>query len=258
MTGRIRLRDTRVYVDGYDLSGYSRSFGPLACVFEEGVDDALTLDVKATMPGSANVTIGTLNGIFDNTATSGLHVVMEPKIGTLCDVLFGIGVGAPPVNNDPCFGGSFDLMGYYAGPQDIPITATMPFGNMSSLAANLEYAKPWGTLLHASAAATAANTAVGLDQTAQSLKGGWMMYHIIAAAGTGDKTATIKVQDADTNVDGSFGDLLSSGVLNCAAGMSGIVALATNATVERYVRWQLALGTATSVTFALGWFRNNL
>ena len=249
-TGRTVLRFWRAYVDGYDLSGYTRSFGPLSCAFDEGTDDPVTATVKGIMPGNATVSIGALNGIFDNTATSGIHAVMNSS-GSDRDVMLACGIQAAPANNDPVFAGKFLQLGYYGSSDANPVTATIPFGNAIITAGNLEYAQPWGILLHAKGAETAANSATGYDEAAASTKGGWMMYQVFA----GNGTATIKVQDASTNSDGSFADLLSSGSITCAAGVSGVVALAKNASVKRYVRWQIALGTATTVTFALSWHR---
>lgn len=253
MTGRIRLRDWRVYIDGYDMSGYSRNFGPLACTFEEGVDDAVTLPVKQTMLGSANITMGALNGLFDNTATSGLHVIMKTP-GVARNVMLACGIQAAPANNDPVFVGKFQQLGYYGQPDQTPIYATIPFGNTTDQAGNMAYAQPWGALLLAKAAKTAANSAAGLDQLAQTTKGGYMAYQVFA----GNGTAAIKVQDASTNSDGSFADLLTSGTLDFSNPRAQIVALAKTATVKQYVRWQIALGTATSVTFALAFVRGYL
>lgn len=87
-----------------------------------------------------------------------------------------------------------------------------------------------------------------------------MMYHITASAGSGGKHATIKVQDSDVNTSGDFDDLLTSGVIDTAAGTSGVVALSPTATVRQYVRWQVVFGTGgdelTSITFVLGFARN--
>lgn len=251
-TGRTVLRNWRAYVDGYDISGYTRSFGPLACTYEEGVDDAVTLTVKATMPGNATVMMGTLNGLFDNTATSGIHAVMKGA-GVTRNVMLACGIQTAPINNDPVFCGKFTQLGYYGEPDNNPVYASIPFGNTTDGAGNTAYARPWGVLLHAKAAETAANTATGLDQTAQTTKGGYMMYQVFS----GNGTATIKVQDASTNSDGSFTDLLSSGSLDFSTPKSGIVALAKTATVKRYVRFQIAFGTATTVTFALAFSRGN-
>lgn len=251
-TGRTTLNNWRVYIDGYDLSGYSRTFGPLATTFDEGVDDAVSLSVKAALVGNASIGMGTLNGLFDNTPSSGIHAVMQSAGGER-DVLLACGIQAAPANNDPIFCGQFMQLGYSGDPDNNPVYASIPFGNMSATAAALAYSQPWGVLLHAKAARTAANSATGLDQTASSTKGGYMMYQVFS----GDGTATVKVQHASTNSDGSFSDLLSSGSLDCSTPKSGIIALARTATVNRYVRWQIALGTATSVTFAIGFVRGN-
>ena len=251
-TGRTTLNNWRVYIDGYDLSGYSRTFGPLATTFDEGVDDAVSLSVKAALVGNAAVSMGTLNGLFDNTATSGIHAVMKTAGGER-DVLLACGIQAAPENNDPMFCGQFMQLGYSGDPDNNPVYASVPFGNISATSAALAYSNPWGVLLHAKSARTAANSSTGLDQSASSALGGYMMYQVFA----GNGTATLKVQHASTNSDGSFSDLLSSGSVNCSSPLSGVVALARTATVNRYVRWQLALGTATSVTFAIGFVRGN-
>jgi len=196
-TGRTTLNNWRVYIDGYDMSGYSRSFGPLATTFDEGVDDAVSLPVKAALVSNAQVSMGTLNGLFDNTATSGLHVIMKTS-GVERDVMIPAGIQAAPANNDPVFCGTFTQIGYQGEPDNNPVYASIPFSGASPNSPVLMY-KPWGTLLHAKAARTAANSATGLDQLASSTKGGWMMYQVFA----GDGTAALKVQHASTNSDGA-------------------------------------------------------
>lgn len=250
-SGRVRLRDARIYIDGYDVSGYARSFGPLSQTFEEGIDDAITLSVKQVVLGNAVISMGTLNGLFDNTAASGIHTILQGA-GVKRTVLVAQGIQAAPANNDPAFCGQFEQKDYYAGASENPITLSIPFESISALASNLKYATPWGALLHALATRTAANNATGLDQSAQTTRGGFMCYQITA----GNGTAAIKTQDASANVDGSFADLLSTGVISCASPVAGIVSLVPTATVKRYVRWQIALGTATTVTFTLAFCRS--
>ena len=252
-TGRTTLNYWRVYIDGYDMSGYSRSIGDFGATFETGTDDAMSLAVKGMIPGQATISAGTVNAIFDNTATSGIHAIGS-SIGLTRDVCYARGVQAAPADNDVTFAGQFKQSGYSAANGDSIVVATIPFESTSALAGNKRYANPFGVLLHAKAAETAANSATGLDQSAQTTLGGWMQYHVFA----GNGTAAIKVQDADTNSDGSFGDLLSSGTIDCSTVQHGVQALAYGATVERYVRWQVTLGTATTVTFAISWHRNNL
>jgi len=249
-TGRTHPRFCRAYLDGYDMSGYSRSYGPLSQTFDEGPDDTFGTDVIGFWPGNSEISIGVLNAVLDNTATSGLHVIANGA-GVTRDVMLPIGIQAAPADNDPVFSAQLKQLGYHGQPDANPVGVSIPFGNTSYLADNLIYSRPWGVLLWSNQEITAVNTAIGLDQAAQTTKGGWMMYQIFA----GDGTATIKTQDADTNLDGSFGDLLSSGVIDCSAATSGVVALAKSATVERYVRPQITLGTATTVTLALSWHR---
>jgi hypothetical protein len=195
--------------------------------------------------------LGTLAGLFDNTAGSGLHAIASGA-GINRNVLVAVGIQAVPANNDPAFVGQFLQSGYLALGDENPVSVTIQLTNTSGYGAARQYEQPWGVLLHANAARTAANTATGLDQAAATALGGYMMYQVLA----GNGTAAIKVQHAVSNVDGSFADLLTSGVITCGAGVSGVVALAKTATVNRYVRWQIALGTATSVTFALAFVRN--
>ena len=242
----------RVYVDGYDLSGYARTVGPLTWTFEEAVDDAMNASVKGAWPGMGTVGAGTLNALFDNTATSGIHAVLGSG-GVKRTVLVACGMEAAPASlTSPCFGGQFLQTDYIAAPSDSPVALTINFANTAQTASNMTYCSPWGILLHALGAETGASTATGHDGGAATAKGGFMVYQVTA----GNGTATIKVQDAATNSNGSFSDLLSSGSISCAAGVSGIVPLANTATVRQYTRFQIALGTATTVTFALGFFRN--
>lgn len=255
---RTVLKNYRIYIDGREMSCYSRSFGPLSCTFEEGVDDAVCLDVKGTWPGNATIGMGTLQGLFDNAATSGIHVLLNGG-GVKRTVTIAAGFDGIPADNDPAFNGQFLQTGYESGASDNPVTVSAGFANTSAAAGNLNYARPWGALLHSLRAETAANTAVGLDQLAGTTAGGYMVYHVTAAAGTGAMTGAVKVQHSTTtNLDGSFSDLLSSGTINCAGGgVSGVVALAKGATVGRYIRFQTAFTLATSITYTLAFVRGN-
>jgi hypothetical protein len=259
-TGRSVLKYSRVYVSGYDLSGYARSIGPLACTFQEGADDPINASVIGTWMGQATITPGTLNALFDNTATTGLHALMGSPPAKR-DIMVAQGIQAIPAAGDPVFVGQFPQDDYITDPAATPNTATMKFGASHGASTTLAYYQPWGVLAHAYGAETTDNVAAGIDELAATSDGGYMMYQVFTAVGAGSITATIKVQDASINSDVNFGDLLSSGVINCGAGgvavpTSGVVALATTAAVKQYIRWQVTFGTATSVTFALAFIRN--
>jgi len=73
--GRTAARWTRVYVDGYDVSGMARTIGPLDSVYDEAEMTAMADGVKTYLPNHPHVNVGTLNTVFDNTATSGIHAL---------------------------------------------------------------------------------------------------------------------------------------------------------------------------------------
>lgn len=254
-TGRTVARWARVYADGYDLSGYARTLGALGQEFDAPNGAALADEVQGALIGQAMLSIGTINAFFDNTATLGLHVVANGA-GVKRVVMIPLGVRGEPAQGDPVFIGEFEQLGYSATPeQNGYVVANIPFGNADAVAAHLAYQKPWGTLLHAKGAETAVNAATGVDDNgAATARGGFLCYQIFSS----DGTVTIKVQDAATNSDGSFSDLsgATSGSQDASATpKSGIVALATTATVRRYLRWQIVLGTANTVMFALAFVR---
>src|SRR5690349_19045009 len=128
-TGRTSLRWCRVYVDGYDLSGYARKVGPLMCEFENQPDAALSDAVKNVMVGQANLGIGELNGFFDNTASVGLHVAFSGNLGQKRTVLIPIGIQAAPAQGDPAFAGDFEHLSYDAKDEPGFMVANLKFGN---------------------------------------------------------------------------------------------------------------------------------
>ena len=260
-TGRTHPRWVRAYIDGYDMSGYSRSVGLLGWNFVEA-DLTVTMSdaVKGYLPGQANISFAALNGVFDNTVTSGLHVIAS-SIQSERVVMIPIGIRAAPAVGDPVFCGQFVQLGYNALEEGNAVVANIPFGPWES--ANLiDFSKPWGNMLLAKVAKTAANSSgTGVDQTGGlTTWGGFMCYQVFTASAAGH-TATIKVQHSTEEVDGSYADLggCTTGVIDVGtAPVSDIVATtATTTTVNQFLRWQVTLGTATSVTLALAFMRGN-
>lgn len=244
----------RTWIDGYALSAYVSQIGPLAVTFTEEQLDALSDAVSGALPGRAQISPGVLNGLFDNTATSGLHALMNGA-DAIRQVMVAIGDRVEPGQGVPAFCGAFRQAGYQGIGEGV-VAATVPFSGWDATAATLGYPTAWGVLLHAAGAETAVNTAVGVDdspQAAATTRGGFLAYQVHA----GNGTATIKVQDAATNLDGSFADLTgaTTGSINCATVQAGLVAIGNTATVRRYLRWQIVFGTATSVNFSLAFVR---
>jgi len=254
-TGRTLKRWTRVYVDGYDFSGYTREVGPLSIVSPEVEQVGLSDSVRGALPDLPEVTMGTLNAIFSSDTGAHVQAVLGVP-GVSRDVMIPIGIQAAPAQGDPVFMGAFNHNGFVLSPSGGDMALTVPFGRTSP-AEGMTYSNPWGVLLHASSATTGANTATGVDDRgAASSKGGWMMYQVFSVEGTG--TLVISIQDAAVNSNASFADLsgaTSGDIAHTAVPCSGIVKLSTTATVRRYLRWQLSLTDITSATFALSFVR---
>lgn len=249
--GRTTSRWTRVYMDGYDVSGDSRQIGPLLQTYDENEMTCFSHTVKGYLPAHVQAGVGTLNGTFNNTATTGLHIIANGA-GVMRNVIVAQGMRTDPAQGDPCYMGEFEQAGYYADLSGVYVT--VPMENSSARASTFLYERPWGWLLRPATSTTAVNSSTGIDDYgAATAFGGYMSYQVLA----GNGTATIKVQDAATNADGSFSDLsgATSGSINCAVVQYGRIALGRTATVRRYLRWQIVLGTATSVTFVLGFSR---
>lgn len=252
---RTHNKHVRAYVDGVDVSGYARQVGALAWTFDGEPDAAFTDEVKNIVMGKCDIQAGTINAFMDNDPSGLFSLTGETGTGTR-NLMVAIGANAAPAQGDPFFAWKFEQTSYAVEQGAGFVSVSVPFGG-ASYASTLTYKKPWGRLLFAKGTAGDVNTATGIDDSASSALGGVFVYHAFSS----DGTFTLKVQDASTNADLSFSDLsgATSGSIDASGGpVSGMVAISTSATVRRYLRWQLALGTATTVTFACGFIRNTI
>lgn len=247
MPGRTVAKWARVYMDGYDVSGYSRSLDTLKWSFDEADTTAMSETVKNALAAQASFGIGTLNGLFDNTATSGLHALASGAGGTRRLVSVLIGDRAVPAQGVPAYTINAYQTGYQGSDDGGAVVASVPFsdGAAPDGSGGLAYPFPWGLVLNANTARTGANASSGVDFAASTSFGGLLVYHVTAANGT----ATLSVDDSADNSSFAAVSGMTTGSITMAAGTSGVVALSRSATIRRYARWQLALGTATSVTF---------
>jgi len=253
MTGRTVAKHARFYMGGYDLSGYARTFGPLVWTYDEQGEAALSDEIKNYLPGHPTVSVGQLNGFFDNTATSGLHVVASAA-GVIRTVMAPIGMRAAPAAGDPVWGGQYTQLGYQSTGEGL-VGVNIPFGGWDNSGTTEAYDQPWGVLLHAKGAETAASTTTGagIDTAGgQTTKGGYMIYQVF----TGTGAVTISIDDSSD--DSSYGALTDAtiAIADASTPQAGIVALGKTDTVEQYLRWQIAAGGGFStVTFALAFVR---
>lgn len=250
---RTNSKHTRIYVDGYDMSGHARSVGQLAWTYAATPAAAFTDAVRNVLIGQATISAGPINAMFDNTATTGFHTVLAAQPATPRVVTVAIGANAAPAQGNPVWCWKMEQSGYQSEQGDgfvVSNLATMPAAIGSG------YSQPWGVLLHASGAETGANTAVGIDDFgAATSEGGIFFYHLLSSNGT----VTLTAEDAATNTNPNFLPITgaTSGLITAAVTpQSGFVLLTEGADVRQYLRWQLAFGGASTATFVAGIIRN--
>ena len=254
MTGRTVAKWARFYMGGYDMSGYARTFGPLVWTYDEQGEAALSDDIKNYLPGHPTISVGQLNGFFDNTATTGLHVIGSTA-GVKRTVMAPIGMRAAPAEGDPVFCGDYTQLGYQESGEGF-VGVNIPFGGWDNSGTTKAYDQPWGTLLHEKSAETAASTVTGEgkhDNGASSALGGYMVYQVF----TGTGAVTISIDDsADDSAYTALTGATTGEIADASVPQAGIIALGKTATVKQHIRWQIAAGGGFStVTFALAFVR---
>ena len=258
MAGRTLKRYTRVYVDGYDMSGYGRSIGPLLWEFDP-VD--MTADmgdsVKGYLPGTPNISPGTLNTVFetdsDGTAAHGVLSAQNDDRVTLV----AIGDRAAPVAGDPAFMGEFLQLGYTSDEDGGAIVANVPFGPWEG-ASLINYGQPWGTLAHPLSASDSdgsdSDDFIDGGSSDATAFGGYMVWHV--TAGNGTATITMEHCATETDSDATAIGGLTTGEIDFSSVQTGVAYTTANTTsINQYTRWQIAMNSATSVTFVLGFCR---
>lgn len=249
---RTNPKFTRIYVSGYDVSGVANNFGTAGFETETDMVAAYSDEVKNTILGKQSVKCGPVNAFLSPSSSTGLHELFSPG-SSIVDVLIAWGTSGVPVVGSPCFAWKMSQEGYQGGGEGI-VPVTIPMPNAAYTAPN-GYVMPFGFLAHANGAETAANTGVAtIDAGASTAKGGVFVYQLLSSNGT----VTLSLDHASTNLNANFAALTgaTSGSINASVTpKSGMVALTSTLTVNRYIRWQLAFGTATTATFVCAFLR---
>ncbi len=257
-TGRTVSKFTQVFIDGFDMSGFARSIGPLVVDYGGTQEAALSDAIKNVSGGldQPSVMVGTLDTFLDNTATVGTHVNLATP-GTLHRVTVAIGIQAAAAAGDPAFAGEWVENSYIAEVTGGTLAVTADFGEAHNLAASFDYGQGWG---HVIDPGTTARTAVNggtsdHDNGASSALGGFAVLQGLAGNGTATVSLEHSAVDADGNFD-STGDILAFAETDFSTPFAAIAVVATPATtVQRYVRWQVSLNGASTLRFNLMFIR---
>ena len=244
----------RAYANGYDLGSYVSSAGQFGYSTDSPMVASLTDAVKNTILGQISVECGAINAFLSPVAAGsvGFHELFKSS-GVITDLLLAMGTQTIPAVGDYVFAYKFLQSSYKQGGEGV-IGVTIEFPGAAN-GASTAYT-PFGLLVHANGAETAVNTSVGtIDNGADSTAGGVFCYQLLSSNGT----CTLSIDDSATNANNAAFSALSgatSGSIDASTTpKSGSISLATTATVRRYLRWQLALGTATTATFVTAFIR---
>lgn len=252
-TGRTLARWSRVYINGYPACTRITNYGPLVSDYAQEDLTSICDAVQGSLPAQGMFTPTAVNGIID--AGNHFDSYYAAYVNTSRVVQVNVGIRGDPAAGDPVFAGQWYLNAGRGDFSNGSIPFNIEFGDwdVGNLIAYRQ--PPWGRLLHAGSAETAANSATGgVDNGAATTYGGWFVYSIYNANGAG-VTFTLSVDDSADDSSYSALSGATSGELTYAGATAGIVALGTTATVRRYLRWQLALNTATSVSFTSAFIR---
>lgn len=255
MRGRSTPAYDRIYITGYDMSGYVGEIAETGIEYDEHGYRCLSDAVTGYLPGLPKITFGPINGVFDNTATTGLHAIEDAGKGARQMLMHVRGVQAAPAIGDDTFCAPMILTAYKATHGNGISTVTMTYGGPDA-SYGLAYDEFYGALLHPWGSETGANSAnTNYDDGAETTAGGWLMYQIYSITGSG--TVTVSIDDsANGTTWAALSGATSGAIATASAPTAGIVQLSATATVRRYLRWQLALGgSASACTFGLAFMR---
>lgn len=255
-TGRTLNKWLKVYGNGYDLTGYTRSVGPLPWVFDAPDLTVINSDIRNFLLGQPAIGPLAINTILDNTAVSGSHTLAYANT-VLWDIMIPIGIRAVPAMGDPVYMGKFPQKSYLPAEDGGTITASIDFGQWDAGDLTV-YRQPWGQLAAPWADYTGANSSAGYtDGSLDTTAGGYMMYQVFNYTTAG--TFTISMQDSPDNTPANFGAMatpLTTGALSTALiPCAGIVELPRTAAVKDYLRYQLSLTTTTHLWMAVAFVR---
>lgn len=253
-TGRSVPNDfEQLYIDGYPMTCYTMSIDERGVEYPEYNNFTWCDNIKGALVGKPTAIFGPVNGVFDNTATTGIHVLANAAQGAKRNILHVRGVRGTPAMGDDTFAAQMIQSAYKMVGDDI-VTVTMQFASDAN--SQPAYDEVFGVLLHPYGAETAANTAnTNVDNGAATAAGGYFVYHIHSITGAG--TVTVSVDDsANGTVWAALSGATSGAIATASAPTSGVIELATNADVRRYLRPQIAFGgSATACTYVSAFVR---
>jgi len=236
--------NTRLYVQGYDLSGDANAIGSMG--WSQSLYDVTTLDSSAVkrIVGEASGEVSV--DVFFDAASNKSHSVFtsnsgkQPSTDQVVLVPWGSAVGSKSA-------GLVAKQADYSVNSAIgsPITATATY---SSNATPTEF----GTMVTAfDDTITSSTSGSSVDDSTSSSNGGSWIYQILAFSAVGGNARWLVNLQHSTN-DSSFSDVISAYVTAIGAARGEFTG-----TLNRYVKNRVVLDASSgSITFAIAYVRD--
>ncbi len=239
----IHGKNTKVYIDGYDLTSYLNA-GTLSMSVDTAETTVFGLDSKTYISGLKDGSVS-YEGLFDGTTL-------------LVDYVFEAALGTDNVVISHCPQGDTAALHSYGGESvSTSYEVDSPVDDVVSVSAELnvsgDFTRQYVATALSAKTVTGATSAID-DNGGSSILGG---YAIIQCTALNAGTLDVNLEHDSANTFDSGGEVEESftQILTAAPHKAEMITISTNP-FERYVRinWTLA-GGATSATFFVSFFR---
>ena len=224
--GKTHVKNSRLILDQYDLSGDSRQVGSWGVTFDTSDVTGYSDGVHFFNIGQANHILSGYQAVFSNTATSGSHTVLKTREAYIASYCHG--VRAAPEIGSTAWLSSMQSLNYNVQGGGGSELIDVEFGKQT---VDMDHVNPLGVVLEAATSRSATADLVGVDNLVATTNGILAHLHVVATSGT---TWSFDIEESsdDENVDAyvSIATFVANGALLAAERIDVAGA------VERYLR----------------------
>ena len=195
--GKTHVKNTRLILDEFNLSGDSRQVGSFGVTFDTNDLTGYSDGVHYFQLGHANHILSGYQAVLSDTATTGVHEVLgaaarEDYIASYC-----IGVRAAPEIGSSAWLSTMEQVSYntQGGSGGVLIDVEFEKSRIDA-----DHINPWGFVLENGTSRSVSADLDGVDNIVATTNGRVAHLHIVAE--TGATTWTIEIEDSDDDAAG--------------------------------------------------------